>query len=60
VQFSAMPAQASAKPNGNAPETVECDIPGRRRFIIWNSEFEVDEKYEVRHLPVSCDLLAAA
>ena len=30
----------------NVPVPQPCDIPGKRRFLIWRSLFEIDDRYE--------------
>ena len=31
--------------NSNVPVQKECDIPGRTGWVIWRTQFEIDEKY---------------
>lgn len=58
----------SNKPSSQ-PEVRECNIPGKKKFGIWNHEFLIDEKYEVRrksqrplqdHLPNARSLRSVA
>jgi hypothetical protein len=39
---------SSGHTSSSAPEPLPCDVPGKKRFRIWNFTFEVDSKYEVR------------
>lgn len=50
---SGRPAPANA--SSSAPEHLECTIPGKRRFKIWTTTFEIDAKYEVRTGDTGCN-----
>lgn len=43
----------------NIPVQLDTRVPGRTRWLIWNTEFEIDEKYvpiKVRPVPVLHEL----
>jgi serine/threonine protein kinase len=30
----------------NIPVQKECDVPGKARYLVWRTDFEIEDKYE--------------
>ena len=35
----------SGKSSGSLPAKRECSIPGKHAWVLWNTQFEIDERY---------------
>jgi serine/threonine protein kinase len=36
---------ATGKSTGNLPVRRECALPGKHAWVLWNTQFEIDERY---------------
>lgn len=39
------PSSSSTSTTSNAPVRGECNIPGKSRWVLWRTTFEIDDKY---------------
>ena len=35
----------SGKSSGSLPAKRECSVPGKHAWVLWNTQFEIDERY---------------
>ena len=42
---SAHAGMATGKSTGNLPAKRECNIPGKHAWVLWNTPFEIDQRY---------------